>query len=187
MGTERPLVTIAMAVYRPCPDWLRQQLLSLNCQTYCHLELLICDDCPEFPVDPAIFRDCITAFPWCLVVNEKNLGSNGTFERLTDMANGQYIAYCDQDDVWVDNKLELLVGRLENEDAQLCCSDLSIIDETGYVTAASITRIRGHHQFKEGPGLAPELIARNFVTGCAMIIRADTAKAAIPFEKLYGT
>ena len=39
MGTDKPLISILMAVYEPRMDWLRQQLVSLNEQTYPNLRL----------------------------------------------------------------------------------------------------------------------------------------------------
>lgn len=178
-----PLVTIVIAVYRPREDWLVQLLMSLNRQTYKNLELIVCDDCPDFPVDRSLFQKQITGFPWNLVSNNKNLGSNKTFERLTTMAEGKYIAYCDQDDIWESNKIELLFKRIEATGAELCCSDLSIIDENGKFIADSITKVRKRHVFLEGSGLAHKLIVRNFIAGCAMIMKTETAKAAIPFEE----
>ena len=39
MGTGKPLIAILMAVYEPRMDWLREQLLSLEGQTYPNLRL----------------------------------------------------------------------------------------------------------------------------------------------------
>ena len=44
-------VTILLSVYRPNPAYFRQQLASLNEQTYEDLELLIRNDCPEEKLD----------------------------------------------------------------------------------------------------------------------------------------
>ena len=181
--TRTSLVSIVMAVYHPKENWLIQQLESLNRQTYKNIEIIICDDGPDTPVNLELFQKCITKFPWRIVSNSANLGSSKTFERLTAMAEGKYIAYCDQDDIWEDNKIELMVNRIKKTGAVLCCSDLSMIDENGKFIADSITKVRKRHVFKEGAGLAPKLIVRNFVTGCAMIIKTETAKAAIPFEE----
>ena len=61
----------------------------------------------------------------------KILGSNRTFERLTEEAEGEYFAYCDQDDVWLPEKLAVLQEALEREKALLVCSDMYIIDGGG--------------------------------------------------------
>lgn len=170
-----------MAVYKPNIRWLLEQLKSLNEQTYPNLELLICDDCPDFPADEKIFAEEITNFPYKLFRNSENLGSNKTFERLTLEANGKYISYCDQDDVWYEDKVKRMAEVLEKTGSPLVCSDLAIIDGEGKHIADSITKIRKRHVFYDGEGLAGYLLLRNFVTGCAMMMRADIAKKSVPF------
>ena len=95
MRTDKPLISILMAVYEPRMDWLREQLMSLNDQTYPNLCLYIRDDCsPTVPYEQiqSCVQDCITNFPYTIMRNEKNLGSNGTFELLTKEAGGDLFA-----------------------------------------------------------------------------------------------
>lgn len=181
MGTDKPLVSILMAVYKPNEKWLREQLRSLNEQTYPNIELLVCDDYPESPADEKIFSECVTAFPFEIMHNAKNLGSNKAFERLTEAGRGKYFSYCDQDDIWHADKVERMVKVLEESGSPMVCSDLAIIDGEGRHIADSITKIRKRHVFLEGEGLAGGLLVRSFVTGCAMMMRADIARASVPF------
>ena len=182
MATAEPLVTILMAVYHPQIDWLIEQLDSLNAQTYSHLELFVCDDGPDAPVDERVFREHITAFPWRIIRNEENIGSNRSFEKLTAMAAGDYFCYCDQDDIWLPEKTEKLLRTLQDSDATLVCSDMFIIDEQGKKVADSIVKIRRHHVFRSGTGLTDTLWYSNFASGCALITSAALAKAAVPFN-----
>lgn len=181
MVTDNPLVSILLAIYKPNQSWLIEQLISLNEQTYANIELIICDDCPTHPIDEAMFKTHLQNCSWTLVRNAVNIGSNLTFERLTTMANGKYIAYCDQDDIWCKEKITQFVQALENTDAGLVCADMHIIDETGICVANSITQVRKRHQFHTGKGLAKQLLFTNFVTGCNMMIQTAIAKKAIPF------
>lgn len=184
METGKPQISILMAVYEPRLDWLKEQLDSLETQTYPNLRFYIRDDCsPTVPFESieALVRDCIRSFPYEIKRNKENLGSNGTFERLTQEANGEYFAYCDQDDIWLPEKLEVLQREMENSGVLLVCSDMYIIDGEGRQTADSITRIRRHHRFCSGEGLAEGLVFHNFVTGCTVLVRAEAAKEAIPF------
>jgi len=186
METGKPQISILMAVYEPRMDWLREQLLSLDAQTYPNIKLYVRDDCSptvSFDAIQSCVQDCIRTFPYEIWRNEENLGSNGTFERLTQEADGEYFAYCDQDDIWLPEKLEKLEKRLSTDDAALICSDVIVIDGEGTVSADSITKLRPRHIFLEGGGLAPTLIYRNFVIGCTMLILSDMAKKALPFSK----
>jgi len=184
MGTDKPRIAILMAVYEPRMDWLREQLLSLNAQTYPNLMLYVRDDCsPTVPyagIEQCV-RECITEFPFVMARNEKNLGSNLTFEQLTREAEGEYFAYCDQDDVWLPEKLEVLEKAIEESGALLVCSDVYVMDGNGKKTADSITKVRKHHKFMTGRNLAPKLLVSNFVTGCTMLVQSGMVKSAIPF------
>lgn len=184
MENGKPMISIIMAVYEPRMDWLAEQLKSLDEQTYPNLKLYIRDDCsPTVPYEEieSCVREHIRSFPWEMCRNEQNLGSNGTFELLTSEGEGEYFAYCDQDDVWLPEKLEVLQEAIESQHAELVCSDMFIIDGTGKQTADSITKVRRRHKFSSGENLAKELLITDFVTGCTMLIRAETARAAMPF------
>lgn len=184
IGTGKPLISILMAVYEPQMDWLRAQLESLEAQTYPNLRLYMRDDCSptvSFEEIERLVKECVTAFPCIIQRNEENLGSNLTFERLTREAEGEYFAYCDQDDIWLPEKLVVLQEELEQSDALLGCSDMYVIDGDGRQTADSITKIRRRQVFRSGEGLAEGLLTANFVTGCTMLVKSEAAKAAVPF------
>lgn len=183
-ATDKPLISIVMAVYNPNLQWLREQLTSLNAQSYSCLELHILDDCSpniSFEEIQSCVQDCICAFPYSLSRNEKNLGSNKTFERLTALAAGEYIAYCDQDDIWLADKLERLQAQFSDQTVHLACCDMFVIDAAGRQLADSITKVRPRHTFQSGNGLSEGLLFSNFVTGCTMLIRRSVAQQAIPF------
>jgi glycosyltransferase involved in cell wall biosynthesis len=167
-ATDKPLVTIVMAVCNPRMDWFKEQLVSLNNQSYENLELLAIDDCSSeisFDEISETIKACITNIPYKLSRNSENLGSTKTFEKLTALAGGDYIAYCDQDDIWYSDKIETLLGCFINENVNLAFSDVQIIDESGIITADSITEFRTRHKLYEGRGLSGKLIIQNFVNG----------------------
>ena len=65
--TGKPRIATLMAVYEPRIDWLREQLLSLNAQTYPILMLNIRDVCSRtvpFDVIQCCVQDCIRAFTY---------------------------------------------------------------------------------------------------------------------------
>ena len=164
-ATGKPLIAILMAVYEPQLDWLREQLESLEKQTYPNLKLYVRDDCSKtvpFTEIERCIRECIQSFPYEIQRNEENLGSNRTFERLPE-------------------KLAVLQEELERTGALLVCSDMYIIDGEGKQTADSITKARRHHVFHSGEGLSYGLLFHNFVTGCTALVKSMDAKAAIPF------
>lgn len=185
METDKPQIAILMAVYEPRLDWLREQLQSLEEQTYPYLRLYIRDDCsPTVPFEEieGLVKECIRSFPYEIRRNEENLGSNLTFQWLTQEAEGEYFAYCDQDDVWLPEKLTVLQGKIEKSGALLTCSDMFIIDGDGNQVADSITKIRRHHIFRSGNNLTNTLWYSNFASGCTLLVKSSVAKEAIPFN-----
>lgn len=186
MGTAEPRIAILMAVYEPRLDWLRAQLTSLNAQTWPNLRLYIRDDAsPTVPIGEIrhLAESCVTAFPFTVERNEENLGSNGTFARLTGEAEGAYFAYCDQDDVWLPEKLEALQKALENESAQMAYCDMSVIDGEGVELAPTLRALRPRLRYVSGEGLAETYFFRNCTAGCSMLLRSETARTAMPFPK----
>lgn len=176
MTIDKLLVSILTTVHKPNEKRLMEQLSSLNAQTYPNLELIIYDiydDCPECLLDECIVRKLITAFPCRIICGEKNLDSSKAFERLTTGSKVKYFFCCDQDDVWHFDKVQCMAEVLEITFSSLVCSNLAIIDGEGKFAADSITKIRKRHGFHEDEGLAGYLLGRNFVTGCAMMMRAD--------------
>lgn len=181
---NRPLISIVLATYNPRMDWFKEQLDSLEKQTYRPLELLVLDDCSSKVSLTEIEKfvaGSIRSIPYQIMQNEENLGSTRTFEKLTILANGEYIAYCDQDDVWHADKIKKYLAKFSQTNAAMVFSDMNVIDDRGNQVANSITRVRKHHKFQSGTGLAQSLLFRNFVTGCAMMMKTGEAQKAVPF------
>ena len=125
-------ISVLLAVYKPNRTFFRKQLDSINKQTYKNIELIVMDDSDdreEFNQISSIINEHITNIDYKVYANECNVGSNRTFEKLTQIADGDYFAYCDQDDIWEEYKIETLVNEIKKENAVVCYSDLSVIDE----------------------------------------------------------
>lgn len=180
-GNEKNLVSILMAVYNPNYEWFKEQLISLNNQTYENIELIIYDDCPDNPVDEEFIKRYIDKLSYYLIRGKNNRGSNKAFEELTKVGKGDYFAYCDQDDIWETDKIEKLLELFEDNNVTLVCCDLSIINEYGEKTNNSIREIRKRLEYKSGYNLAQYLLMTNFITGCAMMVRKNIALKAVPF------
>ena len=183
-GGARLTIAILLAVYEPRMDWLREQLVSLNDQTYPALRLYIRDDASEqvsFRDIRALVEECVTAFPCIVSRNKTNLGSNRTFELLTAEAEGDLFAYCDQDDIWVPEKLAVLERRMNG--AVMAYSDMAVIDGNGTRIADSLREVRPRLRYLSGDGLADSYFFRNCTAGCSMLVRSKAARAAVPFPR----
>lgn len=177
-------VSIALTVYNPNPTFLEKQLKSLNAQTYKNIKLIVSDDSPNN--DESIFnalKTNITKFEYELIRNKENLGVNKNIEKLTSICKSDFIAYCDQDDIWHPDKVRLNVDKIQTTNSALIYSDIEVIDEKDNLRFSSIREGRKRVKHKQGNDLWKYFIRMNSVTGCSMMVRSDVAKRAIPFPE----
>ncbi len=182
----KPLISILLAVYNPNMEWLQKQLYSIEQQDYPNLELHVIDDCTEeisFEKIKACIEETVARIPHSIERNSVNLGSNRTFEKLVGKAGGEYIAFCDQDDIWMEDKLTCLMRYMSDEKVQIACSDVIVIDEKGEKRADSLTDVRKRHKFYSGEGLFRKILFRNFVIGSTSLMRTSFVRAALPFPE----
>ena len=179
-----PLVSILLAVYNPKYSWFKEQLISLNNQSYNNLELIIYDDCPENPLNEEFAKKYINNFSYKIIKGKENIGSNRAFEELTKVAMGDFFAYCDQDDVWEVNKIEILVDTIKKENSVLAYSDMSVIDAQGKVIAKTLIEEKSRISYIYGENLFSTFFFKNCVSGCCMLVNNDVAKIAVPFSKV---
>jgi len=155
--------------------YLEEQLLSSSGQTLQPMELVVCDD-GSADRTLSLLRQFATSarFPVLIHCNERQLGSTGNFQQAIELAVGDLIALCDQDDLWPPKRLKHLTKVFENNGIEGVCTDSSLIDDLGRRLARSL-RSRGHlstagkQQFVEDPvGL---LLKQDVATGATMMFR----------------
>ncbi len=177
-------VTVAMAIYKPQMYWLREELISLHRQTFQNFELAVWNDDPDDDYDyVSFFCKNLPNIQCRFFHGEINLGSTGAFAQLTQRIGTNYIAYCDQDDIWEPDKLQLLYDYMCDNTVNMVCSDMYVIDQKSHVLSDSITTIRPHYFFYHGNNPFKYLLAKNFVTGCTMMVKTEIAQKALHFPK----
>ena len=65
-----------------------------------------------------------------LIHNDKNLGAGPSRNKGIKFSKGELIAFCDCDDLWKRNKLELQINFMKNFNINFCFTSYEIIDET---------------------------------------------------------
>lgn len=168
------LVSVVIATFNG-EQFLQQQLDSIINQSYKDLEIIIVDDCSKDNTITIINEYAFKDTRIVLIQNETNLGYIKNFEKGCTIAKGEFIALCDQDDVWHPDKIKRSLENIENKaliycDSVLCDKELkpigvnisnrvSCLDFNNPLQQAIFCRIYGH----------------------ATLIRKDLINKAIPF------
>jgi len=173
------LISVALATYNG-EKYIIEQLESILNQTYINIEICISDDNSQ---DKTV--DIIKSFQHQhknikLNRNSINLGFVKNFEKAIEMCNGDYIALSDQDDIWLEKKLELLRENIENND--LIFSSAKLIYEDGIEPNKEFLFTKENIDFFLS-NLPLFLYVSNFISGCTMMFRSEIVKDILPIPK----
>lgn len=95
--------------------YLKEQLDSILRQTYQNIEIVIRDDGSK-DATTEIIKAYQKEHDNIILQEGENLGFLKSFFKLLEFENADYFAFCDQDDVWLENKIELAVQALNQAD-----------------------------------------------------------------------
>jgi glycosyltransferase involved in cell wall biosynthesis len=123
-------VSIAMATYNG-ERFLVEQLQSLASQTRLPYELVVCDDCSEDDTLRLVREFASQApFPVHVHPNPQRTFYHVNFWRAASLCSGDLFAFCDQDDVWLPDKLSRCAGEFEaNPDVLVVLHNSRVVDE----------------------------------------------------------
>ncbi len=180
-GASGGLIAICLASFDPDPGLLREQIDSLRAQTDSNWICVISDDHSSPERRSEIERQVADDPRFALSISESRRGFYLNFERALRLApsEAEFMALCDQDDIWYPDKLTTLRGAIG--DAPLAYSDARLTDTEGAVLAHSVWPKRRPNT----TSLLSVLVA-NSVPGASLLIRADVARRALPFPRVPG-
>ncbi len=174
-ASNTPLVSIVIATYNGA-KFLREQLDSLFAQTYAPLEIIAVDDCSSDST-LVILKEYELLHPnFKVYENEINCGPSKTFERGIKLCSGGFISLCDQDDVWAENKVSVLMNSWKENTVIIYCDSIFINSE-GKSLGRRISDIKNLATYTNP---LPFIIG-NTVSGHAAIFTKKLATKAMPF------
>jgi hypothetical protein len=123
-------VSIALATWNGA-RFLRDQLASYECQTILPTELVISDDGSTDRTLEILAEFARSAtFPVRILSGGERLGFADNFFRAANACTSQFIAFSDQDDVWLPKKLEEALRRSQEDDSCLALHTSTLTDES---------------------------------------------------------
>ena len=173
-------IEIVMATYNG-EKYIKEQIESVINQTYTNWKLLIRDDnsrdktieiIKEYEKKDARIR--------LIKDNKGNLGFVKNFEELIKNSKEEYIMFSDQDDIWVENKLDMYLKMIEkiknkgfmiHSDAILFDKNKSNILKDTFISKKAINR-----------GLE-NVFFNYFVQGATILISKEIKNFILPFPK----
>lgn len=142
---NRTRISIVLCTYNG-EAHLSEQLESLARQTHLPIELWIGDDGSSDGTVAVIKDFAKTApFPVHLHVNESNLGYGDNFLSTAARCEGEWIAFCDQDDVWMPEKLarcSAAIEALDDDDLLMVVHAAQLVEEDLTPTGRQLPDIR---------------------------------------------
>ncbi len=179
------LVSVVVSIYHPNMNFLEKQIRSLDEQSYDNIEIIIWDDDPDSAFDKKFFEKFIKKHKYYYLKGKENIGYAKAFAHLTEIAKGQYIAYCDQDDIWLCDKIKKCVKALEEEKGVLVTADRAIIDENDTVLISSNREQQKDiaNSWSTGEHITPEAVFTTCAIGMNIVMRTDIAQELLPIPE----
>lgn len=174
MNAYQPTVDILLATHNG-ERYLQEQIESIRYQTYKEWRLLISDDCSSDNT-LGIIKSYAKADPRITLVSESKRfgGAKENFFHLLHQSTGQLAMFCDQDDVWLDDKIEVTLRAMRRAEADTDTSipvaiftDSVVVDEDLRFLSYSFQRFDRCYPYQTN---LRRLLASNAAPGNTMMV-----------------
>lgn len=122
-NTKIPLVSIVLCTYNGALH-LSAQLDSIIAQTYPNIEIIAIDDCSTDNTVDILHQYAERYKNFKIIQNNTNIGYVKNFEKGMVLCKGNFMALCDQDDVWEHNKIAAMMENIGDYNLVYCNSEL---------------------------------------------------------------
>lgn len=188
MTTHTLRLSVVLCTYNGLP-YLPAQLDSLLSQSLLPDEIIVADDASadgSVDVLRAFVVQCqAIGIEAKLQCNSANVGYVANFSAALQLATGDVLFLCDQDDVWRQDKLALMCERFAADPALLLLhSDARLVDARGDSLHCSLfdaLQMTAGEKHAIHAGRAFDVVMRrSFVTGATAALRREVLAMALP-------
>jgi len=111
--TSEKSVSVILPTYGRS-EYLKKAVTSVVEQTYPAVELVVVDDCSSEPVSTLLDKIDTTGVEVTLIRHAENRGACAARNTGIDEADGEYIAFIDDDDMWLETKIERQIDVMDS-------------------------------------------------------------------------
>lgn len=164
--TGKEKVQILLSSYKG-EQFLEEQLDSLLRQSWKNLEILVRDDGSRDDTRK-ILEDYSEKYEHIKYFPGENIGVTQSFFELLRQSDAEYVAFCDQDDVWLEHKVEAAVRKLAKAAGPaLYCGNKILTDR-------SLTPMKKQSRRNLRPGFGNAAV-ECICTGCTAVMNRELA------------
>jgi glycosyltransferase involved in cell wall biosynthesis len=173
---DQPLVSVVVASYN-MGAYLPLAVSSILSSTYANIEVIVIDDGSSDDTAERI-KPCLVD-PRVNYVRQENQGQPKAKNKGLRIAKGEFIAFCDADDLWEPSKLERQMPRFANPNVGVVYSEVSFIDDAGtpYEKPPVYRRYIGE--------VTDQLLLKNFVPFGTAVIRRQCVEKNGLFDEQF--
>lgn len=127
---QEVLVSVIMPAYN-AEQYIEESTASVLNQTFRNIELIIVNDCSTDNTLDIIKNISQKDIRVIVIDNTTNLGCADSRNKALVEANGEYIAFCDSDDVWGSEKIKKQLNHIKNSNADMIFTAYEMVDSNG--------------------------------------------------------
>ncbi len=135
-ASEEPLVTVIIPTYKRTVEYLSRAVKSVMEQSYPNIEIIVIDDSPVTYEGRDSIRQYVESVSSDKVryyQNETNMGGSLARNRGISLAKGSYISFLDDDDEYMEKKIEKQVAFMLSGGYDLSFSNMIMYGTNGKV------------------------------------------------------
>jgi glycosyltransferase involved in cell wall biosynthesis len=170
-------ISVCLATYNG-EKFIYEQIDSILKQISSYDEVIIVDD---FSIDSTvqIIRN-LNDSRIKIFINKQNMGHVYSFGRAIDLATKEVIFLSDQDDIWMDNRVNFMIEQILKSNALLVSTNSKFIDTYGNQIDYTVNGVNSKNSNNYWSNIIDIYLGKKNYFGCTMAFRKELKSIILP-------